>query len=123
MLAFAPLLAAAQEAGGACRPDAQKYCKTVKPGDGRIVDCLIDHQKEISDDCYDALKKQLMAARANSGKTSAGDAPAPAPVPAGPVYRSRGVDGRTVYSDTPMPNAAEQREVPMDRVISVTPAR
>ena len=41
-IACTPLLAAAQEAGGACRPDMQKFCKGVKPGEGRIVDCLVD---------------------------------------------------------------------------------
>jgi len=40
----------------ACRADAQKFCKGVKPGGGGIADCLVDHQKDISEDCYQFLK-------------------------------------------------------------------
>ena len=28
----------------------------VKQGEGRIVDCLVDHQQDISEDCYQFLK-------------------------------------------------------------------
>jgi len=44
----------------ACRDDAKNFCKGVQPGGGRILDCLKDHYKEISDSCYQAL--QTMAA-------------------------------------------------------------
>ena len=40
----------------ACREDAQNFCKGVQPGGGRILDCLKDHYKEISDPCYNALQ-------------------------------------------------------------------
>ncbi len=40
----------------ACAPDAKKFCAGVKQGEGRIVDCLIDHQQDISEDCYQFLK-------------------------------------------------------------------
>ena len=42
----------------ACKQDAQQYCRGVQPGDGRIVNCLLDHQNDISDACYSALAKQ-----------------------------------------------------------------
>jgi len=42
----------------ACKPDFEKYCKNVEPGGGRIVNCLLDHQKDLSDACYDSLAKK-----------------------------------------------------------------
>lgn len=45
--------------GQACRQDAQQLCKGVQPGGGRIVDCLLDHQKDLSDACYDSLAKKM----------------------------------------------------------------
>ena len=44
--------------GQTCRQDAQRFCKDVQPGGGRIVDCLLDHQKDLSDACYDTLAKR-----------------------------------------------------------------
>ena len=123
-IACVALPCAAQERGeSACRADAQKFCKGVKPGEGRIVDCLIDHQKDISDGCYDLLKKQLSSGGSKereAGGESGANEPAP---PAGPVYRSRQADGRTIYSDIPQIGASGQGEVPMDRVIWARPPR
>ena len=41
----------------ACKPDAEKFCKDVKPGHGHIVRCLKQHQAEISPNCGGYLKK------------------------------------------------------------------
>lgn len=41
----------------ACREDAKNFCSGIQPGGGRIMDCLWDHYKDISDDCYSALQK------------------------------------------------------------------
>ena len=41
----------AREAMRACRGDAQKLCKDVKPGEGRILECLKQHQGELSPGC------------------------------------------------------------------------
>jgi hypothetical protein len=41
----------AREARQACEADAQKFCKDVKSGQGRIVKCLREHEKELSADC------------------------------------------------------------------------
>ena len=35
----------------ACRGDAQKFCKDVKAGEGRIAQCLKEHQSELSREC------------------------------------------------------------------------
>jgi hypothetical protein len=40
-----------KEAHQACDADAQKFCKDVKPGHGRIIQCLRDHEKELSAGC------------------------------------------------------------------------
>jgi hypothetical protein len=45
--------------GGNCKQDVRQFCSAVKPGGGRIMDCLLDHQKSISDGCYTVLAKQL----------------------------------------------------------------
>ncbi len=40
----------------ACRPDVERLCKDVKPGGGRIRECLKAHQSELSDTCTAAIK-------------------------------------------------------------------
>lgn len=49
--------------GRACRQDAETLCKGIQPGGGRIVNCLLDHQKELSDACYDQLAKRAKGRR------------------------------------------------------------
>ena len=67
-LALSPLALAqgsppAPPAGGqmakvrdACRPDVERLCKDVKPGGGRIRECLKAHQADLSDACKAAVK-------------------------------------------------------------------
>jgi hypothetical protein len=43
----------AQEFIKACKPDATKFCKDIKPGHGRISSCLKSHEAELSPQ-YDA---------------------------------------------------------------------
>jgi hypothetical protein len=40
-----------KDAHQACEADAQKFCKDVKPGQGRIVKCLREHEKDLSPQC------------------------------------------------------------------------
>ncbi|MEK7383072.1 MAG: cysteine rich repeat-containing protein [Elusimicrobiota bacterium] len=35
----------------ACGADMEKFCKDVKPGEGRIIKCLRDHDKDLSEGC------------------------------------------------------------------------
>jgi len=49
-----------------CAEEIAKYCKGVKPGGGRILNCLDDHQKDLSVSCKQKLeesKKRLMEAQ------------------------------------------------------------
>ncbi len=43
----------------ACQDDVRKFCKDVKPGSGRIMHCLKEHQDELSPEC----KEKLLAGR------------------------------------------------------------
>lgn len=49
------MLAYAQTADTACRADAERYCG----GRSEARGCLLDHQQEIPDVCYDALKQSM----------------------------------------------------------------
>lgn len=65
ILGALPTGAAAQSGASACKADVRQFCAKIKPGGGRLVDCLLDHQKELSDACYDALEEQTAATRGN----------------------------------------------------------
>ena len=44
------------EIAAACKGDAEKFCTNVKPGEGRIAQCLKQHEGELSQGCKDAAK-------------------------------------------------------------------
>lgn len=52
-----PLMAQAEEmhGTGACKADFEKFCKDVKPGQGRIVRCMQAHENELSPACKDQI--------------------------------------------------------------------
>jgi len=39
-----------------CEDDLDKFCSAVEAGEGRLVECLIENEKKISDRCNQALK-------------------------------------------------------------------
>lgn len=41
----------------ACKSDMEKFCKDVKPGDGKKMDCLKSHEAELSEGCKVGFKK------------------------------------------------------------------
>jgi len=47
------LPASAEKGKGPCAVDAAKFCKDVKPGEGRVKACLKEHEKELSEACRD----------------------------------------------------------------------
>ena len=52
-----PLMAQSEEmhGTGACKADFEKFCKDVKPGQGRIVRCMQAHENELSPACKDQI--------------------------------------------------------------------
>jgi hypothetical protein len=39
-----------------CHPDYQKFCSSVERGDGRVVECLKQHQAQLSPACATDMK-------------------------------------------------------------------
>lgn len=42
----------------ACGPDVKKFCHDVKPGGGRIIQCLEQHKADVSQTCNQLLSKK-----------------------------------------------------------------
>ncbi|MGE3154103.1 MAG: cysteine rich repeat-containing protein [Nitrospiraceae bacterium] len=42
----------------ACGDDVKRFCQEVKPGGGRIVQCLEEHAKDLSQDCSKLMEKR-----------------------------------------------------------------
>lgn len=49
------MLAGLQHVVGECGDDLQKYCGDVKPGEGRIIDCMKKNKKKLSKKCTQAV--------------------------------------------------------------------
>ena len=41
---------------GECRDDLKAYCSEIKPGEGRLLDCLVSNENRVSNRCNYALK-------------------------------------------------------------------
>jgi len=54
--------------GAACRDDMKKFCKDIKPGEGRMMECMKSHEAELSSGCKSmmASKKEHMKERMHS---------------------------------------------------------
>lgn len=39
-----------------CDNDLEKYCSSIKPGEGRLLKCIETHEDDISDRCTQAMK-------------------------------------------------------------------
>jgi len=39
-----------------CNADLEKYCESIEPGKGRLLDCLDKHDKQVSKRCRQAIK-------------------------------------------------------------------
>ncbi|HUN56316.1 MAG TPA: cysteine rich repeat-containing protein [Smithella sp.] len=45
------------EGRGACKADVEKFCKGVKPGEGRIIACLKGNEDRLSQSCKNEIAK------------------------------------------------------------------
>ena len=50
----------------ACRADVERLCKDIKPGEGRLHECLRSHHDELSDGCRGAIKEARQHRRGRS---------------------------------------------------------
>lgn len=46
-----------------CADDVSKFCKDVKPGGGRIANCLKEHEKDLSPACKTRTEEMMMRAK------------------------------------------------------------
>jgi len=47
----------------ACTEDVKRVCLAVEPGEGRILQCLQEHEQDISEACYRTLPKGRLLMR------------------------------------------------------------
>jgi hypothetical protein len=73
-------VAAVKFAAGQCQDDLQKFCADVKPGQGRGLACLAKHDKDVSQQCKDALAQTGL-------KTTKAEKKAPAKAEAKPAKK------------------------------------
>ncbi|HET7756784.1 MAG TPA: cysteine rich repeat-containing protein [Steroidobacteraceae bacterium] len=59
----------------ACQADMQKFCANVKPGHGRMRQCIIQHKDALSPACRDALLKATPRHRMPTKPVSPGASP------------------------------------------------
>ncbi len=52
----------------ACQGDVQKLCSGTQPGGGRILQCLMQHKDEVSDQCKQAFVAARQAAQQQAGQ-------------------------------------------------------
>lgn len=64
-LALAAPAFSAEKAKGPCAEDAAKFCKDIKPGEGRVKACLKEHEKDLSQACRD---RKALRAEKRGGK-------------------------------------------------------
>lgn len=73
---FALALAAPSAAApkGPCAEDTAKFCKDIKPGEGRVKACLKEHEKELSQACKERREKagEKRAHKRRDGKEEEG---------------------------------------------------
>lgn len=47
-----------QEFREACEDDVLNFCKDIKPGGRRIINCLKEHKNELTSDCKEMMEKK-----------------------------------------------------------------
>lgn len=84
VFSFVSLIAYAQEmeGKGACRADAEKFCKDVQPGHGNIARCMKQYEADLSPACKERIaegkekaKEFVQACKTDAEKFCKGVAP------------------------------------------------
>ncbi len=57
LLLLSPQLASAQESHP-CKADREKFCPDIKPGDGKLGECMKQHEAELSPECVAERKER-----------------------------------------------------------------
>lgn len=47
----------------ACVVEVKRFCRTVPAGDGRVLQCLQEHEQDLSESCYQSLPKGRLQTR------------------------------------------------------------
>lgn len=55
LLTLSTVQAAEKSEAAGCRAEAQKFCKDVKPGGGRVLQCLKTHENDLSPGCRERM--------------------------------------------------------------------
>jgi len=56
---FATTAGAQGKGDGPCAADAKKFCSNVRPGQGRVYNCMKEHQAELSPACQARIKQAV----------------------------------------------------------------
>lgn len=57
-LSMIPLMGGArEEMSHHCKKDIKKYCEDVKPGEGRVWNCLRGHESDLSEECREHMER------------------------------------------------------------------
>jgi len=70
---------------GPCKPEVERFCKSVKPGGGRVQGCLKEHVAELSRLCVKGLRAHRnsvnlhLKSRRHARRDPLFSTPAPAP--------------------------------------------
>jgi hypothetical protein len=54
-----------------CKEDRVKFCKEIKPGQGRIIKCLKEHEAELSETCKTFRTEKMNELKEKNGKCKA----------------------------------------------------
>lgn len=53
---------------GPCHVDAEKFCNDVKPGKGRMAQCMKEHKAELSTECREHMEEKKEKAKVKKDK-------------------------------------------------------
>jgi hypothetical protein len=61
-------LPAAADIKTACKADVQANCSSIKPGKGKLMECIAENRAKLSNDCKLAIADTMLERRAKKAK-------------------------------------------------------